>query len=84
MTNKIITSVFLTAALFFGAVNLVSAKTVCTQNYGQPVVCTEEVEQVLSTHTPVETGLKENLAAVGAVMVASSLVLRYRDRLNTR
>ena len=42
---------------------------VCTQVYGGGVVC--------GVHTVVETGLGENLAMAGFVLIASSIFLHY-------
>jgi len=84
MINKMITSIVLGVVLMVSTVSSVGAvKTVCTQNYGQPVVCTEEVEQVLgdqfpAEHIPKDTGLVENVAVIGGVFIAVSLVLRYK------
>lgn len=53
------------------------AKIVCTQEYGQPVVCIEEEEKVLAVHEPVEAGLFDNPAFYGTLFIVASRVLLY-------
>jgi hypothetical protein len=76
MLKKIFISVFLFAGVLVSPATL-HAKTVCTQDYGQPVKCVEEEEPVLGVHVPVETGLAENLMAASGISIAASGVLFY-------
>jgi len=76
MLNKTIITLSLVAGVLASPATLY-AKTVCTQDYGQPVKCVEEEEPVLGAHVPVETGLAENLMAASLVSLASSGILFY-------
>ena len=76
MLNKTIITLSLVAGVLASPATL-HAKTVCTQDYGQPVKCVEEEEPVLGAHVPVETGLAENLMAASGVSLSASAVLFY-------
>ena len=58
------------------------AKTVCTQEYGQPVICKEVEEQVLGViHEPKETALGDiNPALLGGAFIAASGLLFYLSK----
>jgi uncharacterized membrane protein len=59
-----------TAVIALAMPSLAQAETqVCTQVYGGGVVC--------GVHTVVNTGLGENLAFVGFVLIASSVFLHF-------
>jgi len=75
MLKKLIAISLLTLGLL--APRASYAKTVCTQDYGQPVKCVEEEEPVLGAHVPVEAGLADNLALAAGIILASSGVLYF-------
>jgi len=55
------------------------AETVCTQEYGQAVVCHEE--QVLGvTHEPVEAGILDNPIALSVGLLSVSFGFTYLSR----
>jgi hypothetical protein len=81
MLRKTLIAVSLVAGVLASPVTL-HAKTVCTQDYGQPVKCVEEEEPVLGVHVPVETGLAENLMAASGIFIASSGILFYISKKN--
>jgi len=56
------------------------AKIVCTQEYGQPVVCVEEEEQVLAVHVPVEAGILDNTFVIGTSFIVASRLIVYLAR----
>lgn len=61
---------FATAVVALAMPSLASAQEqVCSQVYGGGVVC--------GVHTVVETGLGENLAMFGFVLIASSIFLQF-------
>ena len=79
MIVKSLITVF--AAIAFLALPLgVSAKTVCTQEYGQAVVCHEEEEQVLGVHTPIETGIEDYFVPTAAVLLIAATALQYASK----
>jgi len=67
MNKKLIISL---SILAFGLFNVKSAKAeeICTQSYGQPVVC--GVKTPSDEHIVIEAGLKENLQLIGLTMIA--------------
>lgn len=67
LAGLILIVVFLTS--FPGAVLAEDEVVICPQPYGGGVVCG------VKTHEPVETGLAENLALIGAGLLASSAIL---------
>lgn len=80
MTKKILVSTTLAIAVLLVPAS-VNAKTVCTQEYGQPVVCEDqEVKGVV--HEPKETAFGDiDFAAVGAgFMLASGVLLALSKR----
>ena len=58
----------------------VHAKTVCTQEYGQAVVCREEEEQVLGVHEPIETGIEDYFVPAAGILFAGAIVLQIASR----
>jgi hypothetical protein len=57
------------------------AKTVCTQEYGQPVVCKEEEQVLAVTHEPKPTALGDvNPAILGGGLVGASGLLLYLSK----
>ncbi|OGM15671.1 hypothetical protein A2V56_01865 [Candidatus Woesebacteria bacterium RBG_19FT_COMBO_42_9] len=60
------------------------AKTVCTQEYGQPVVCREEEQVLAVTHEPKETAIGDiNPAILGGALVSASGFLLYLSKRKT-
>ena len=60
------------------------AKTVCTQEYGQPVVCKEEEQVLAITHEPKETAIGDiNPAILGGAFVSASGLLLYLSKRKT-
>ena len=70
MKNKLITVLFLTALMFF------TPSITNAQQYGQGVILSKGGETEI-VHEPVEAGLKEDLAAIGILLILSSLTLSY-------
>lgn len=66
---KKVTFVLTTLALLATPAFAFAEDQVCTQVYGGGVVC--------GVHTVVETGLGENLAIAGFILIASSLLLHF-------
>ncbi len=57
------------------------AKTVCTQEYGQPVVCKEEEQVLAVSHEPKPTALGDvNPAILGGGLVFTSGLLLYLSK----
>jgi len=78
----VITSLFSAAVLLTPQSSY--AKTVCTQEYGQPVICKEEEQVLAVTHEPIGTAAGDvNLLAVGAGFVATSGMLLYLSKRKT-
>lgn len=68
LMNKVIVSSLISALILAFPAAALAAETqiICPQAYGGGVVC--------GVHTPVATGLGDNLAVVGAVLLVSSLI----------
>ena len=84
MLKKIlVATILLTAVLSTPQISY--AKTVCTQEYGQPVVCREEEEKVLAvTHEPKETAIGDiNPTILGGAFVSASGLLLYLSKRKT-
>ena len=83
MFKKIlITTMFIAAVTF--TPQAVYAKTVCTQEYGQPVVCKEEEQVLAVSHETVNTAAGDvNLFIVGSIFIAASGVLLYFSKRKT-
>lgn len=83
MLKKILVAVTILSAVL--ATPQVSyAKTICTQEYGQPVVCKEEEQVLAITHEPKPTALGDvNPAILGGGLVAASGVLLYLSKRKT-
>ncbi len=74
LMKKLIAIVLSTMYLVLGA-NTVKAEdtvTVCTQYYGGGVVC--------GVHTPVETGIADNIPLIASGFLGASGVLAYLSR----
>jgi hypothetical protein len=86
MRSKILISFLIVLAVLFGPSNgllmpaSAYAKIVCTQEYGQPVVCVEEEGEVLAVHEPVEAGILDNLLVIGTLFIVASRVFVYLAR----
>lgn len=78
MLKKVIISLILLAVLTMP--QTVYGKTVCTQAYGQPVVCYEEEEQVLGVHEPVDAGILDNPLSLVISLLLTSLGFTYLSR----
>ena len=79
MIKKLVITIVLVTALL--APGEVSARTVCTQEYGQAVKCYEEEEKVLGvTHEPVEAGLFDNPVKLAVGLLGASLVFAYLSK----
>lgn len=71
---KLILILVVLAGYLFSPSIVRAEEEVCTQSYGQPVVCGKKSydEPVI-----VETGIKENLRILGAGMIATSGILYF-------
>lgn len=78
MLKKTLITLAIIGALL-SAPKTVFAETVCTQEYGQAVVCHEE--QVLGvTHEPVEAGILDNPLALSIGLLSVSFGFTYLSR----
>jgi len=75
-TMKKVVFLFLILAGLFAPVSISAEEIICPQPYGGGVVCG------VKTHEPVETGLGENLALVGALALGASGILLFVSRKN--
>ena len=79
MTKKVLITLAILAAVLLTP-RAANAKTICTQSYGQPVVCYEEEEKVLGVHETVEAGITDNPVVLAGGLLSASLGFTYLSR----